>query len=54
MARKLRELTAFMAVLLLSLVLTACSHSQSSSTYDRVKQTNTITWGMRPTPACSA
>ena len=47
MARKLRELTAFMAVLLLSLVLTACSHSQSSSTYDRVKQTNTITWGMR-------
>ncbi|GHN35243.1 transporter substrate-binding domain-containing protein [Lactobacillus delbrueckii] len=47
MARKLRELTAFMAVLLLSLVFTACSHSQSSSTYDRVKQTNTITWGMR-------
>ena len=47
MARKLRELTAFMAVLLLSLVFTSCSHSQSSSTYDRVKQTNTITWGMR-------
>ena len=47
MARKLRKLTAFMAVLLLSLVFTACSHSQSSSTYDRVKQTKTITWGMR-------
>lgn len=50
MARKLTKLLAFFAALLVALSLTACSKTgkeTSSATYDRVKKSKTITWGMR-------
>ena len=52
MARKLQKMTALMAVLLLSLFLGACSKSsdstgESTTTYNRVHSSKTITWGMR-------